>query len=245
MTETTSQARPLRGWGALLGWVVLPLLAGYLLSLVLVPRPRVAVVTLREEIWSGSAQAVSAMLQRAQGDDSIRAVVLDIDSPGGGAASSEDLYLQVLDVREHKPVVASITSMGASGAYYLAVAADLIYAKSSSDVGNVGVVSALPPDSFVDEDLMFTGPFKLFGSPRDSSMRRMDMLKQSFLAAVAAQRADRLRIDRATLSRGELYSGITALRLGLIDELGSTADAVARAAEMARIARYDTVDLAE
>ena len=169
-------------------------------------------------------------------------MVLDIASPGGEVTASEDLYFEVLKLREQMPVVASVDELAASGAYYLAAAADEIYAKPASEVGNVGVVSILPEPDLLDEELITTGPFKFSGGPQVAYVHQMDMLKDAFIEAILAQRADRLTVEPEVLSRGELYLGLQAQRMGLIDEIGSRADAISAAGQLARLRHYDVVD---
>ncbi len=145
--------------------------------------------------------------QKAENDPAIRAVVLDIASPGGEVTASEDLYFDILKLRESKPVVASVRELAASGAYYIASAADVIYAKPASEVGNIGVISYLPDPDLVDEYLLTTGPFKLSGGPQVGYLRKLEMLKDTFVAAILAQRADRLTGGPEVLSRGRNLPG--------------------------------------
>lgn len=231
--------------GFLLPWVLIPLLAGYLLSLVLVPVPQVGIIRFEDEIWSSSAAKTSALLAQAKENRAIKAIVLKINSPGGEVSASESLYYEVLALRKVKPVVASVEGMATSGAYYLAVATDFIYATPSSAVGNIGLISLLPPPSFVDEQLLSTGPFKFFGGSRDSYIQQMEMSKEGFLATVMAQRGEKLKADKETLARGEVYIGMRAASLGLIDALGSTSEAVEKAAHLAKIASYQVVDMGQ
>ncbi len=229
--------------GFIILWVLLPLAAGYLLSLVVVPKPKIGIIRIQDEIWSLNVNTAINLLTKAKKDDTIKAVVLEIDSPGGEVAASESLYYEVLNLRGAKPVVASVDGMAASGAYYMAVAADFIYAKPSSLVGNIGVISFLPSPSFADEDLLFTGPFKFVGASRDSYIRQMEMSKEGFLEAVTTRRGERLKVDRQTLSQGEAYIGMRALDLGLIDSLGSISDAVEKAASQAGLTTYQVVEI--
>ncbi len=231
--------------GFLLPWVLIPFLAGYLLSLALVPVPQVGIIRLEDEIWGSSAVETSALLAQAKENRAIKGVVLKINSPGGEVSASEGLYYEVLALRKVKPVVASVEGMATSGAYYLAVATDFIYATPSSTVGNIGLISLLPPPSFVDEQLLSTGPFKFYGGSRDSYIQQMEMSKEGFLAAVMAQRGEKLKADKETLARGEIYIGMRAASLGLIDALGSTSEAVEKAAHLAKIANYQVVDMGQ
>lgn len=222
--------------------ILAPLAAGYLLSLYLVPTPQIAVIRLEGDIWGTYTAYVSQALEAAGNDPAIRAVVLDVSSPGGEVSASEGLYYDVLKLRETKPVVVSVDEMAASGAYYVASAADRIYAKSGSMVGNIGVISVLPDSDLVDETLITTGPFKLSGGSQLEYVRQMEIMKQTFVAAVMSQRADRLTVGPEVLTRGEVFTGLQAQQMGMIDTIGSQAEAVAEAARLAHVRHYKTVD---
>lgn len=229
-------------WLFVIGVLALLLAAGYLLSLYLVPTPQIAVIRIEGDIWGDYTAYLSQALEEASSDPAVQAVVLDIASPGGEVTASESLYYDVLRLREQMPVIASVNELAASGAYYVAAAADQIYAKPASEVGNIGVISLLPDSDLVDEKLLTTGPFKLSGGPQVTYVRQMEMLKETFLAAILAQRADRLIVTAEVLSRGELYVGLQAQQMGLIDEIGSQADAITDAARMAKLRHYKVVD---
>src|SRR4030042_4771548 len=109
-------------------WLALPLVAGILLSL-LIPRPIVGTIYLRDAIYSYSAGDVITQLRYAYDHPEIQSVVLVMDSPGGQVAHTESIYLELIRLRERKPVVAVIETMGASGADYLAGGADFSPAK--------------------------------------------------------------------------------------------------------------------
>jgi protease-4 len=224
-------------------WLAVPLVLGSLVAFLAVPVPRIGVVRLEGEISDTLADYVMAQLDYAKNDPSIRAVVLKVNSPGGGVTPSENLYFGILSFRESKPLIVSVDTMAASGGYYAASAGELIYAKPSSSVGNIGVVSFLPVPSFVDEEMVTTGPFKLFGSTQSGYTSEMEMLKQGFVRAVRAQRGDRLRVSETDLTRGELYVGMRAMDLGLIDQLGTVSDAVQRAANLAKVVQYGIIEL--
>lgn len=234
-----SRRRPLF-WGA---QILAPLIVGVVLALWAIPAPKIGIVRLEGEIHDALSDYVAAQLDYARSDPSIRAVVLKVNSPGGGVTASENLYFSLLAFRESKPLVVSVDTMAASGGYYAAAAGELIFAKPSSSVGNVGVVSFMPSPSFVDEEMVSTGPFKLFGASRSTYGREMEMLKQGFLRAISAQRGDRLKIDMDMLSRGEMYVGMRAQELGLIDRIGTLSDAVEAAAGLARLRQYQVVEI--
>jgi len=246
MTESSEsisqvESKPRRRYLLLL---IIPLLLGVAFA-AMVPRPAVGLIYLRDAIHAFSSAEMIAQIKYAREQPEIRAVVLVIDSPGGTVIDTEAVYLELAKLREEKPVVTMAQGVAASGAYYLSVGTDYIFAGPSSPVGNVGVVSQLPPAPGVFEDLVSTGPYKLFGSARDSQLRRMEAIKQAFYSAVSLGRGDALQIGPETLLRGEIWLGGEAQRLGLVDELGSVSQAIEHAAEMARIANYQTINLRE
>jgi len=227
-------------------WVVLPLVLGAALAVVLVPAPRVGVIRFEGIIWSGSVPYLGALLERAVDDRNVRAVVLEIDSPGGEVTATEEIYYRLLELRKHKPLVVTVDYLAASGGYYIAAAGDYVFAKPASLVGNVGVISFLPSideQRFTDEDYVSTGPFKFSGGSRGGYMRQIELSKLGFLEAVFAQRGDKLSVDREALSSGEIFMGLQAQRLGLIDELGANSEAVRKAADMAHLSNYKVVDV--
>ncbi|MBA4380403.1 MAG: hypothetical protein C0393_06985 [Anaerolinea sp.] len=228
----------------LLLWIALPLILGVLIAAAL-PQPVIGVIYLNDAIYSYSARDMITQINYAREHPEIRAVVLAIDSPGGTVADTEAVYLELLRLRATKPVVTSVGSMSASGAYYLSVGSDYIFARPTSEVGNVGVIGYLPPAPFIFEDVASTGPYKLWGSPRDTFMREMEMIKQSFYQAVRLGRGDRLQVGPEIILRGQIWPGSEALRMGLIDALGSESEAVEKAANLARVANYQTADLRE
>ncbi len=222
--------------------LLLLLVIGFLGARFLIPTPQIAVIRIEGDIWGSYTAHVRQAMDDAANDRSIRAVVLEISSPGGEVTASEDLYFEVLRLRDRKPVVAAVNEMAASGAYYVAAAADQIYAKPGSMIGNIGVISILPDPDFVDELLFTTGPFKLSGGSQVEAIRQLEVLKETFLTAILAQREDRLQVGPEILSRGEVYLGLQAEQIGLIDQVGSKGDAVEAAARLAKLRNYVVVD---
>jgi protease-4 len=227
----------------ILGIVVLPLAVGLYLAPRLVPAPRIGIIRMNYDILGETAQEMAAQLAYAREDPSIKAVVLAINSPGGSAAYSEELFLDVLAARQDLPVVASVDLLAASGAYYVAAAADEIYAKPTSNVGSIGVIAILPGPVFLDDELITTGPYKAFGGTQDSTLRQIEMAKFSFLDAIQSGRGERLRAEPDQLSRAEIFSGVQAEEMGLIDGLLSNEQAIQRAAELAGLSSYELVEL--
>ena len=196
-------------------------------------------------ITDDSAYIITEYLRYAREDPSIKAVVIRLSSPGGGAASSERLYLETRKLREEKPVVILMGGMVASGGYMMAMGANHTFAQTSSLVGNVGVIafagSIIPRP--LPENIVVTGPYKLSGAPRRDWIGLVDGLKDSFAHMVIRERGDKLRITEEQLTEGRLYAGIDAVRLGLVDELGGDSDAMSKAADLAGISNYGTVDV--
>lgn len=246
--EQSGARAPIRWLAMLTLWILLPLALGTLFSLVAVPIPKVAVIRFEGVIWPESIPYLGQMLDAAQENREIRAVVLEVDSPGGDVTATEELYYRLLELRGERPLVVSVDYLAASGGYYLVAAGDYAYAKPASLVGNVGVISFLPPvdeQRFTDEDYVATGPFKFSGGSRGDYVRQIELAKQAFLESVFAQRGDRLDIDREELSSGEIYMGLQAVRIGLIDELGANSEAVQMAADLAHLSRYRVINLNE
>jgi protease-4 len=181
----------------------------------------------------------------ANRNNRIKAVVIRLSSPGGGATSSERLYIEARKLRENKPVVMVLNDLVASGGFMMAMGASHTYVKTSSLIGNVGVVSStggvLPPAP--SESVIFTGPSKLTGATRREWVGLMDLLKQSFAQMVIQERGDKLRLSPEELTEGRLYVGMEAVQLGLADEIGDDTDAIAKAASLAGISGYELVDV--
>lgn len=241
--EETSNRSALRPILMLLLVIVLPIVLGTHLAQEAVPAPQIGVVRLNYDIFSDTAYLFTEQMAYARNDDSIAAVVVIVNSPGGTAVHSEELYLDTLVTRDEKPVLASIELVAASGAYYMAAGANEIYAKPTSAVGSIGVIGFLPGPTFVEKELLTTGPFKAFGGSRDASIRQAERAKFAFLEAVVNGRGDRLEVGPDVLSRAEVYTGIQALDMGMIDGLLSNEEVYARAAELAGIRDYEVVEL--
>ena len=241
--ESERRRSPLRIITIFLMVIVVPLAIGLFFAPRLIPEPKVGLIRLNYDIVGETAFQIAKQLDYAREDPSIKSVVLVINSPGGSAAYSEELFLDVLNTREEMPVVATIDLLAASGAYFMAAAADEIYAKPTSSVGSIGVVALLPGPVFIEDEFLTTGPYKAFGGTADSTVRQIEMAKFSFLEAVEAGRGDRLNVSSDFLSRAEIYSGLQAEKMGLIDGLISTDEAIKRAAELAGLVDYEVVEL--
>ncbi|MCL5611760.1 MAG: S49 family peptidase [Chloroflexi bacterium] len=225
-----------------LWWAIPALVLGVLISL-LIQKPVIGVIRLNDAINAFTAKDLITQITYAREHPEIRAIVLILDSPGGTVVDTEAVYMELSRLRAEKPVVTWVSGMAASGAYYLSSGTDYVVAVPASEVGNVGVIGYLPPTPFIFEDIISTGPYKLWGSPRDTTVREIEMLKQGFYQAVKLGRGDRLKIGPDVLLRGQIWPGSEALRLGLIDQLGSETDAYNQAAAIAHIWNYSIKDL--
>lgn len=225
-------------------WILIPLIVGILFSL-LIPRPTVGVIYMGDAIYYSTAHDIIQQIAAARDSNNIRAVVVVMNSPGGTVTDTESVYREISELKKSKPVVTVIEGVSASGGYYVASASDYIFAKASSEIGNIGVIGTQPDKPTVYEDIYSSGPYKIWGMPRDSFSREMEMLKQGFLQAVKLGRGGRLKLADDVILRGEVYSGGDALRYGLVDALGSQSDAITKAAGLANIRHYTTKDLFE
>lgn len=230
------------GVGVLLLVIVLPLMIGSALSL-LIPQPIIGVIYLNDAIYDFSARQMIAQIDYARQTPAVRAVVIVMNSPGGTVVDTESVYMELARLRQTKPVITIIEGMAASGGYYLSCGTDYIFAKPSSVVGNIGVIGYAPQSPMAIEDVYSSGPYKLWGSSRDSTMREVEMLKRGFLQVVQLGRGSRLAIPDEVILSGQVWSGVEARQLGLVDEFGPQSSAFEKAAQLARVSHYRTVDL--
>ncbi|RLF14297.1 MAG: hypothetical protein DRJ97_06515 [Thermoprotei archaeon] len=211
------------------------------------PRPIkvdvVAVISVDGPILSSQdAEGYIKAINEALTNSSIKAVVVKITSPGGAANLIEQVYLDLLELSEAKPVIA-LADIALSGGYYIAVASSHIYAEPTSLVGGVGVVGIMPPTLIPSERYLESGVYKITGFPELSFPSTLTRALENFISAVRRGRADRLKITSLELKEARIYIGSEALELGLVDELGSLQSAIKRAAEEAGLTRYKVVGL--
>ena len=184
---------------------------------------------------------VVPQLKKFADDDSIKAIILHVNSPGGGVAASEEIYREVKRIRDekHKRIVASIESVGASGAYYVSSATNKIYADNGSIVGSIGVIAQwvnygdLLRWAKLKDITMKAGEFKDTGSPtRDMTPAEqaylqalIDNMHNQFIRAVADGR--RVKFDQIkAIADGKVWTGEQALSMKLIDQVGDFEAAV-------------------
>src|SRR5712672_1133634 len=205
---------------------------------------RIGVVDLDGVILS--PQPVVGQLKKFGDDSSIKAIILHVNSPGGGVAASEEIYREVKRIRNEKKkrIVVSIETVGASGAYYVASACDKIYADHGSIVGSIGVIAQwvnygdLLKWAKLKDVVLKTGEFKDTGNPsRDLTPAEqaymqslIDNMFGQFVQAVADGRG--LKFDDVkSIANGKVWTGEEAHSMKLIDEVGDFEAAVADTAK--------------
>lgn len=210
--------------------------------------PKVALLEV-DGIISGS-EGIIEQIRRHIENQTVRAFVIRINSPGGGVAASQEIYEEIKKIRQvhEKPVVASLSTVGASGGYYIAAAADKIVANPGSITGSIGVIIQIPNLSDLLQKVgirsvvIKSGPYKdMASATRDLTVEERQLLQQviddihdQFIQAVAEGRGlPRERIE--TVADGRILSGRQALELGLVDQLGNLQDAIETAARMGGI----------
>lgn len=218
---------------------------------------RVAVITLDGAISESSAGGLlgdviifddlMSQLQQALEDPAVRAVVLRVNSPGGEVVASDEIYRKIKEIQDNgKPVVVSMGTMAASGGYYVAAAANKIYANPNSLTGSIGVIFTLPNyQKLADligykETVIQSGKMKDMGNPlremrpdeKQVFQSLVDETYQRFVDLVAEERG-LPREKVLTIADGRIYSGQQAKELGLVDELGTLEDAIEAAKELA------------
>ena len=203
---------------------------------------KVAVVDLKGVI--ASSDEVVRQMKKYRNNSSVRAIVLHIDSPGGGVVASQEMYEEVRAVRDGgKPVIVSMGSLAASGGYYVAVGGSYLVANRGTLTGSVGVISEfLQVKDALDKlgigvKTIKAGKLKDAGSPMRAMneddqkyfQALMDDVHRQFIDVVARER--KMDVEKVReLADGRVFTGEQALQLGLVDTLGTFEDAVRIAA---------------
>jgi protease-4 len=221
-------------------------------------RPQVAVVVAEGEITDGEQPAgtvggksTSALLREARDDDDVKAVVLRVDSPGGGVYPSEEIRREVAALKAAgKPVVVSMGDLAASGGYWISMNADRIYADPSTITGSIGIFGLIPNVTRTLDKIgvttdgvgttRFAGAFDIT-RPMDPAVGRViqsviDKGYSDFTGKVAAARKKPVE-EVDAVARGRVWSGAQAKERGLVDELGGFDAAVADAAARAKLGK--------
>jgi len=195
-----------------------------------------------------SSKEVIKDIKAFQDDDSIKAIILRIDSPGGGIGPSQEIYREIMKVKMNKKIITSMGSVAASGGYYIASATDGIVANPGTITGSIGVIMEyvnlmeIARKIGISPVVIKSGEFKDMGSPlrelKESEKAILQGLVDELHLQFVNDAAKARNIDfktMANLADGRVYTGAKALKLKLIDRLGNLDDAVLWAGEIANI----------
>ncbi|WP_288388410.1 signal peptide peptidase SppA [uncultured Alteromonas sp.] len=221
---------------------------------------KVAIVVAKGTILNGNQKAgtiggdsTARLLRKARLDENVKAVVLQIDSPGGSTLGSEIIRQEVLELKNAgKPVVVSMSTYAASGGYWIAANADRIFASPSTITGSIGVFGMfMTYENSLDylgihSDGVGSNELAGFSAVRPLApefgqilQRNVETSYGNFLSLVSNAR-DMTLDEVDDVAQGRVWIGTDALELGLVDELGTLEDAVNAAAEFAALENYDT-----
>ena len=220
---------------------------------------KVAVIFANGDVVMGKNQQGSiasddfrVLLQKIRKDDAIDAVVLRINSPGGSALASDIIWREIDLLKKEKPVVVSMGDLAASGGYYIACGADSIFANAGTITGSIGVFSVIPNVKGlmnnklgISFDGVKTGQYADMPSttrPLNATEQRfmqagVDSIYHAFKSRVAIGRKKSIEyID--SIAQGRVWIGADAIKIGLVDRIGTLDDAIASAAKMAKLKGY-------
>ena len=223
---------------------------------------RIAVIYANGEIISGEgndetmgSERISRAIRKARRDEKVKAIVLRVNSPGGSALASDVIWREMVLAKKAKPVIVSMGDVAASGGYYIACAADSIFAQPNTITGSIGVFGIIPNmQKFFNDKLgitfdgVKTGQFADLGTVSRPLTEAERMLFQqevnntynTFTGKVAdGRKKSKGYID--SIGQGRVWSGTEALQNGLVDKLGDIDDAIASAANKAKLKDYKIV----
>ncbi len=207
---------------------------------------KIAVISI-QGVLTSSTETIRQFKQYEENED-VKALVLRIDSPGGTVVAAQEIYAEILKLRENKVVLASMGNVAASGGYYVASATEEIVANPGTITGSIGVISEYPnieqlmKKVGLRSEVLKSGRFKDLGNP----MREMteeekqllqdliDNIHRQFIRDVALGRGRTIE-EIELLADGRVFTGEQAKENGLVDRLGNFQDALDRAAELAGI----------
>jgi len=224
------------------------------------PKEKIAVIPVTGMILTNTAERFNQMLTAAEKDSSVKAIVVEVDTPGGAVTPSDEIHARILRFRQqfpNRPVVVTMGGLATSGGYYISCAGEYVFAQRTTLTGNIGVI--LPRYNFSKlaksygvEEVTVTAPangFKNAGSsfaPIDEKDNQylqglIDDAYGSFKAVVTAGRAGKLTGKIDEIANGKVYTAAEALSLGLVDQLGYATDAYDKAASMASLSNKHVV----
>ncbi|HRI58305.1 MAG TPA: signal peptide peptidase SppA [Saprospiraceae bacterium] len=197
------------------------------------------------------------ILRKIRQDETVKAIVLRINSPGGSVLASENILREItLCKQAGKPIVVSMGDLAASGGYYIACQADSIFAQENTITGSIGVFGMIPmlhktmkENLGITYDTVRTGKHSAFGtpfiefSPEEDAMiqERIESVYEDFLQKVAKGR-HKTRDEVHEIAQGRVWPGKKAKEIGLVDDLGGLDRALSAAAKLAGVEKYRTVE---
>lgn len=204
---------------------------------------------------------MSADLKALAADDQVKAVVIRVNSPGGSAAASEQIWHAIQLLKQEKPVVISMGGVAASGGYMISCGSDYIFAEPSTITGSIGIFGMIPNfNGLVTQKLGITWDGAVtnkytdyetnlvFGDENSDEMRYLqsytDRGYEQFLSIVAGGRG-MTKDEVNEIAQGRVWLATDALDIKLVDELGSLNDAVKKAAKLAKLDEYHTASYPE
>jgi len=221
-------------------------------------KDRIAVLYAQGEIASGSdnegiqSERYVGLIQKIRKDSSIKALVIRVNSPGGSALASDQIWREIQLTKKIKPVIVSMGDMAASGGYYISCGADYIFAEPTTLTGSIGVFSMMgDASSFLKNrlgitfDAVKTGPHADLGSiarpltdvERHWMQASVDSVYHTFTSRVATGRDTSINyID--SIGQGRVWTGIHASKIGLVDAIGGLDEAINYAAKKAHSTSY-------
>lgn len=222
-------------------------------------KEKVAIIYAEGEIVSGKSkdgsmgsETVVEAIKEARNDERVKAIVLRINSPGGSALASDVMWRESQLARQEKPLVVSMGNVAASGGYYLACGADYIFAESSTITGSIGVFGLIPNlkpmlnnKLGIHTDQVTTNAysdglssFRALKSRERESLREMiEHIYDDFTQKVADGRGmEQSAVD--SIGQGRVWNGLSAKRVGLVDEIGGLNAAIAKAVSLAELDEY-------
>ena len=222
---------------------------------------KIAVVVARGTIMDGDqppgtigGDSTSRLIKNAHEDEAVKAIVLRVDSGGGGVFASEVIRQELLKAQEKGiKVIASMGNVAASGGYWISTNADEIWASHNTITGSIGIFGLLPTvdksleNIGINTDGVSTGKLDASGDPTKGLSPMFKNIIQAeiehgydkFITLVSESRGiDKKQVDN--IAQGRVWAGETAQELGLVDKLGNIKDAINRAAELAEIDSYET-----
>lgn len=225
---------------------------------------KIAVIYAQGAIETGKGQGVESMgsetiskaIKKARKDSTVKAIVLRVNSPGGSALASDEIWRETVLAREVKPLVVTMGDVAASGGYYISAAADFIYAQPTTITGSIGVFGIIPnAQGFFNEKMGITfdgvqthenaEPMGINRPLTDFERKKIEQsverVYNTFLTRVSTGR--NMSVEEVdAIGMGRIWSGTNAFEIGLVDELGGLNDAIAKAAELAEVTDFEKVE---